>query len=74
MNSKLVLSVLRRLVRDPAGPTSAGIQHCGAKTEKSCDFSVQPLLALSDGVTMHPAEAVERSARAWLCGMTNAWR
>ena len=40
--------------------------HCGAKTEKSCDFVVRPLIALCDGAR-HPAEVVEWCARAGVC-------
>ena len=56
--------------------TSAGssFHHCGAKTEKSCDFDDQPLLALSDGGNRRPAEVVERGALTGVCSLTNAWR
>ena len=45
---------------DSAVLTSAGssFHHGGAKTEKSCDFDDQPLLALSEGGTRRPAEVV----------------
>ena len=71
-----VLSLLWKQVSVSAVLTSAGssFHHCGAKTEKSCEFDLQPLLALSDGGTRRPAEVVERSARAGVCALTNAWR
>ena len=45
-----------------------------AGPKQSCDFVVQPLLALSDGCARRPAEVVQRSTRAVECGLTNAWR
>ena len=59
---------------DSAVLTSAGssFHHCGAKTEKRCHFDDRRLLALNDGGTRRPAEVVERSARAGVCGLTNA--
>ena len=55
------LSLLRKLIIDSAVLTSAGslFHHSGAKTEKSSDFAVRPLLALSDGDTSRPAEVLE---------------
>ena len=45
---------------DSADLMSAGrsFHHSGAKTEKSCDLAVRPLLALRDGGTGWPAEVV----------------
>ena len=42
---------------DSAVLTSVGrsFQLSGAKTEKSCDLAVRPLLALRDGGTSRPA-------------------
>ena len=56
--NRWVLSLLRKQVIDSAVLTSAGrsFYHSGAKTEKSCDLAVQPLLALRDGGTSRPAE------------------
>ncbi|KAK0140648.1 Melanopsin-B [Merluccius polli] len=46
---------------DSAVLTSAGslFHHSGAKTEKSCDLAVRPLLALKDGGTSRRAEAMD---------------
>ena len=46
--------------------TCAGrsFHYCGAKTEKTCDFVVQPLFTLSNSGTRHLAEVVERSSQA----------
>ena len=51
------MSLLRKLVSDSGVLTSAGssFHHCGAKTQKSCDFNERLLLALSDGIR-RPAE------------------
>ena len=59
-----------------AALTSAGrsFHHSGAKTEKSCDLAVGPLLALRDGGTSRPAEVVMRRALAGAWGLTSAWR
>ena len=61
---------------DSAVLTSAGrsIHHSGAKTEKSCDLAVRPLLALRDGGTSSPAKVVGRRALAGAWGLTSAWR
>ena len=62
---------------DSAVLTSAGrsFRHSAAKTEKSFDLAVRPLLALRDGGTGRPAEVVVAwrvLAGAW--GLTTAWR
>ena len=61
---------------DSATLTSAGglFHHCGGRIKKRRDFDVRPLLALCNGGAMRPAEVVERSARAGVCGLTNDGR
>ena len=61
---------------DSADLMSAGssFHHSGAKTEKSCDLAVRPLLALRDGGTSQWAEVVARRVLAGAWGLTSAWR
>ena len=61
---------------DYAVLTSAGrsFHHSGAKTKKSCDLAVRPLLALRDGGTGRRADVVTRRALAGAWGLTSAWR
>ena len=76
VNSKQDLSLLRKQVMDSAVLTSAGrsFHHSGAKTEKSCDLAVRPLLALRDGGTSRRAGVVAWRALAGAWGLASARR
>ncbi|KAK0146345.1 hypothetical protein N1851_014339 [Merluccius polli] len=69
---------LESLVIDSAVLASAGrlFHHSGAKTEKSCDLAVRPLLALRDGGTGRSDEVVAQRALAGAWGLTSGskWR
>ena len=74
--NKWVLSLLRKMASGSGVLTLVGrsFHRWGAGAGKSCDSAEGPLSSLSDGGTSRPADAVERSGRAGVCGLTSVWR
>ena len=64
---------LKNFAEDVEWSVASPFHNWGAKTEKSHNFAEWTFFALIDGGTSQPADVVERSARAGVCGLNSVW-